>query len=126
MVDSIPKTKGFKVDSDSLVDVADAVKRLLEDVATNNYPGNLQHFTEHGKGTMLTDQKTGLGVLYGTKTNPFAETYDDVYNGVLTTFNSMKQQLTNLESTCRTTAQQYQHHEDDVKKNVTQSGEIGD
>jgi len=121
---SIPPTKGFKVDPDALLDVATLVHRLLADVSGDtNAPGNLQHYTEHGKGDVLKDTNKGLGKFAkSADDNIFATSYENVYSGVQKTYAAMKTQLTNLESACRTTAQQYQHHDDNTKSNVTQSG----
>jgi len=122
---SVPHTQGFKVDPDTLTSVADMVKNLLADVSGDtNMTGNLQHYTEKGKGEALSNTQDGLGKLYGTEDNAFSNAYTAVYQGVQKTYAAMKQQLTSLESACRTTAQQYQQHDDDAKTNVTQSGEI--
>jgi len=122
---SIPPTKGFKVDPEALLRVAELVKKLHEDVAGDtNAPGNLQTYTVDGKGDALSDTNKGLGKFAASADqNIFAKSYGDVYKGILKTYNDMKIQLTNLENACRTTAQQYQHHDDAATSNVTQSGE---
>jgi len=121
---SIPHTtKGFKVDSDALKSVAKLVEDLYDDLTGNTgYPGNLKRYTEEGKGDVLGDTNSGLGKVYGSADNIFKTSYADVYDGVQKTYASMQQQLKTLATTCRTTAEKYEHHDDQATTDVTQSG----
>lgn len=121
---SFPHTKGFKVDPDALLSVAKQVENLLDDVTGDTgYAGNLQRFIDEAKSDPLgASNKGGLGKLYGDDNNIFRTSYDDVRTGVQKTYESMKTQLQNLATACRTTAEKYQHHDDQAKTDVSGSG----
>jgi hypothetical protein len=121
---SIPHTKGFKVDPDALLDVAKQVDSLIDDVTGDTgYSGNLKRFIDEAKSDALgNSSKGGLGELYGDDNNIFRTSYDDVRTGVQKTYQAMQEQLKQLSSACRSTAQQYQHHDDQAKSDVSQPG----
>lgn len=102
-------SSGFRVDTDKLTDVADLVKRLLDDLSgsTGFIGGNLPDF-QKADGHELRE---GLAVIWPNWDDGFATGYGYEHEGMMKTYQSMVQQLTVLEAACRSTAKAYAHRE---------------
>ncbi|MCW2648919.1 MAG: hypothetical protein QOF87_458 [Pseudonocardiales bacterium] len=104
-------SRGFRVNTDKLTDVADMVKRLLDDVsgARGFIGGNLPDFRQ-ADGHELRE---GLAVIWPEWDDGFATGYGYEHQGMLKTYESMVAQLTALEASCRSTAKAYANREHD-------------
>ncbi|MGI8762161.1 MAG: WXG100 family type VII secretion target [Jatrophihabitantaceae bacterium] len=113
-------TKGFRVDPGKLLAVADQVHRLLEDMSGGSgyVAGNLPRYREQAAPEKLT---AALASFWSGE-DVFATAYGYEHGGVVITMQRMVEQLTNLESACRTTAEQYQSRDTQSSQQVTQSG----
>jgi hypothetical protein len=110
----------FRVDPDKLTDVADMVKRLLDDVSgsTGYVGGNLPDF-QKADGHELGQ---GLAVIWPNWDDGFATGYGYEHQGMIKTYQSMVQQLTALEAACRSTAKAYANREHDSRAAVSAVG----
>jgi uncharacterized protein YukE len=108
--------KGFRVEPDKLLAVADDVHRLLEDLNGDSgyVPGNLPRYQQKASDAVLTQALQS----FWSGEDIFATAYGYEHNGIVSTMNAMVQQLTNLETACRTTAQQYKSQDTNSKHDV--------
>ena len=111
-------TKGFRVDPDKLSAVADKVKALLQDLSgeTGYIAGNLPEYQKADAQALRDALKD-----FWSGDDVFASAYDDEHKGVVTTYQQMQKQLTNLERACRTTAEKYGAQDHKSKQDVTHS-----
>lgn len=113
-------TKGFRVDPDKLLDVADQVHELMRSMSgdAGYVSGNLPHYQEKAGAQILTEALSS----FWSGDDVFANAYDEEHKGVCTTMQNMVTQLQNLETACRSTANQYKSQDGNSKQSVTKSG----
>jgi hypothetical protein len=108
-------TKEFDVHTEALKDVATQIQSLLDKI--NN--------DDASKGT-YTQFKTASSIDGPTATfwdgpNALAEGYAHEYKYVCDTYDALIKQLNSVMAACSSTAQKYDTHEGDAKKDVTSS-----
>lgn len=112
-------TKGFKVDPDALLKVAQQVDDLHSLVAEGNTAGNLPNFQNDGGAEPLLK---ALSVMWGGGgEDPLAKAYQTEHQGIVETYNSIAGQLQTLAETCRNTAQAYQNQDQNSSQQVKSS-----
>jgi hypothetical protein len=111
-------TQGFRVEPDKLLDVADQVHRLLEDLSGQSgyVAGNLPRYQQQADKSQLTNALKS----FWDGEDVFATAYGYEHDGICTTMQQMVTQLTNLESACRATAAKY-GGEDKATKTTVQN-----
>jgi uncharacterized protein YukE len=116
-------TKGFRVEPDQLLQVADQVHRLLEDLSGGSgyVAGNMPRYQQQADKGQLT---SALQSFWNGE-DVFATAYGYEHDGVVQTMNAMVTQLTNLENACRATAQKYGGEDKATKQTVQNSGPAG-
>ncbi len=108
--------KGFRVDPDKLDAVAQKVKVLLDDLsgASGSVRCNIPDF-QQADGHEL---KTGLAAIWPNWDDGFATGYGFEHTGMMTAYNSIKDQLTALYNACQKTAGTYTQQESNSKHGV--------
>lgn len=118
-------SKEFRVEPDELKAVADLIQDLLERVQgdTGEF-GSQKDFSQHA-GT--ADITAGLANLDGGAggTGAFTEAYGRIHEATSTTYQKMVQNLTTLEQSCRSTAEQYQTQDEQSEQTVNQTNPYG-
>lgn len=110
--------QGFSVNTEKLLDVANSVQRLRDDLAgSGSVAGSLAQYTTKADSSVL---KAALSSFWDGQ-DVFAAAYEREHNGIVVTMQSMLEQLDALEKVCRTTAAQYRTHEGDSKIAVTKT-----
>lgn len=113
-------TKGFRVDPNKLLDVAQQVDNLHSLVAEGNTAGNLPNFQQDGGPEPLLK---ALSVFWaGGGEDPLAKAYQTEHQAIVETYQAMATQLQNLAQSCRSTAQTYQNQDQASKQQVNASG----
>lgn len=112
-------TKGFKVDPDALLRVAQQADDLHSLVAEGNTAGNLPNFQNDGGAEPLLK---ALSVMWGGGgQDPLAKAYQTEHQGIVQTYSAIANQLQALAQTCRSTAQAYQNQDQQSSHQVKAS-----
>lgn len=116
-------TSGFQVDPDQLIAVAERARRLREDLSGESgyVPGSLMSYSQNADPSAM---KSALASFWVGQ-DVFSSAYGFEHQGIVQTISAMVEQLSNLETACRSTAQQYQQHDSAAQQNVTDSTPAG-
>lgn len=110
------ETQGFVVDPEELLQVAQDVQALLDDVsgANGNIAGNASDFAMNAETSNVAN---ALASLFpgNAPSSAYVEAYRYEYQGMQEKYNSIIAQLTELQGACRTVAEAY-GTEDDVTR----------
>lgn len=111
-------SQGFSVDTTELLEVADSVHQLHQDLAgVGSVAGSLPQYETKAAASVLRD---ALASFWDGQ-DVFATAYDREHNGIVLTMKAMLSQLQALEQACRSTAAQYNSHETESKQTVKQT-----
>jgi uncharacterized protein YukE len=115
--------KAFRVDPDKLLDVANDVHGLLEDLngGSGYVAGNMPRYRDNAGKQVLIEALSS----FWDGEDVFATAYGEEHDGIVSTMTAMVTQLTNLEAACRTTAAQYKGHDKQSKQDVNATNPSG-
>lgn len=109
---------GFTVDTEKLLEVANSVKRLREDLAGHtSAAGSLPQYQTKAAASVL---RNALATFWDGE-DVFATAYDTEHQGIVATMSAMLTQLDALERACRTTAGGYTTGEHESRTRVRQT-----
>lgn len=108
----------FQVHPDDLRQVANRIMKLHEmiDGKHQNVAGNQQHFNDHaGPDQIHEAMKT---FLTDESSDAYRDAYKTEFQAISDTYGILVSQLKTLEQACRTTATNYEKHDQDTKSQI--------